>query len=245
MDISKLRKKAKEQQAGIKRQIEDNEQKVPDHAQQVHNPEPIADVPESVTVGPLSKGVFEEQKVEIQDKEVSSKSAASHPVTGENRLIEQKKDELKGYSTDVKEKELLCFKLGDEEYAIELGTVKEIIRVKEITPVPNTSDFVLGITVLRGEIIPVVDLRKRIGLPFLNFTLNTRLIMISFEGAMTGLVVDSIPNVKRVAVESIQSAETVGSIDIRFVAGISTSKGGFTVLLKLDEILKQSDILRA
>ncbi len=245
MDISKLRKKAKEQQAGIKRPIEDNERKAQDLAQQVHNSEHEADITKPVTVGHVPKDVIEKQEVEIQDKEINAKPAENHPVTGEHRLIDQKSNELKKHSTDVKEKELLCFKLGDEEYAIELSTVKEIIRVKEITPVPNTSNFVLGITVLRGEIIPVIDLRKRIGLPFLNFTIDTRLIMISFEGAMTGLVADSIPNVKRVAVESIQSAETVGSIDIRFVSGISTNKDGFTVLLKLDEILKQSDILKA
>jgi purine-binding chemotaxis protein CheW len=229
MDISKLRKKAKEQQAAAHQQAEDKGRSVPVPATPVPEPKPPA----------------VKQEIKLQDNGRSASSAESRPAAEEKPLLELANDELKRYAPDGKDRELLCFRLGGEEYAIDLSTVKEIIRVKEITPVPNTSDFVLGITVLRGEIIPVIDLRKRIGLPFLKFTAATRLIMITFEGTMTGLVVDGIPSVKRVAVESIQSADTVGSVDIRFLAGISTGKGGFTVLLKLEEILKQTDMLKA
>ena len=241
MDISKLRKKAKEQQAAEQLQAGDKEHKVPDHEQLMQAQPPTAGAPVAESQSPKSETSVREQEIKIKDN-----SPAERPFGGEEKpFAELAKDELKKHSPDVQDRELLCFGLGEAEYAIDLSTVKEIIRIKEITPVPNTADFVLGITVLRGEIIPVIDLRKRIGLPFLDFTASTRLVMISFEGAMTGLVVDSIPDVKRVAVGSIQSADMVGSVDIRFLSGISTSEGGFTVLLKLEEILKQSDMLKA
>ncbi len=250
MDISKLRKKAKEQQAGAKQKAAESKQqtpdkqtfdtvlKAPDSGQQIQTPGPSVRVPMPEVRG-------EEPATGIQDTRAGAGAPESGGHAAEGKpFAELAVEELKKYPAETREKELLCFTLEEEEYAIELNVVKEIIRVKEITPVPNTSDFVLGIIVLRGEIIPIVDLRKRIGLPFLNFTQDTRFIMVSFEDTMTGLVVDSIPMVKKVLAESIQSAELVSNVDIKFVAGISTSNGGFTILLKLEEILKQSDMLK-
>lgn len=235
MDISKLRKKAKEQQA-----------KDRDPGSMVRG----AGAGEAEQKGEAgSRKPEHEIKItdhgQLNTEGVNRKTEVPKPEPAEKPLLELAREELKKYPADEKEKELLCFTLANQEYAIELSIVREIIRIKEITPVPNISEFVLGIIVLRGEIIPVIDLRKRIGLPFLGFTPNTRFVMVSFADSLTGLVVDSIPDVKKVSVESIQSAELVGSVDVRFLAGISTSKGGFTILLKLEEILKQSDMFKA
>ena len=224
----------------MQRQAGDKGHAVPDHKPQPQVQPPPAPVPEAREQVPHPEALLREPEIKIQDNDPAERPSGAD----EKPFAELANDALKKHSADVLERELLCFRLGEAEYAIDLSTVKEIIRIKEITPVPNTADFVLGITVLRGEIIPVIDLRKRIGLPFLDFTSSTRLVMISFEGAMTGLVVDGIPDVKRVAAGSIQSADMVGSVDIRFLSGISTSKGGFTALLKLEEILKQADMLK-
>lgn len=238
MDISKLRKKAKEQQSVLKQKAG------------AAGPE-TAEGPEKEPARRVQEPAIDHPVSEESNRESGTgrrEAPAAPPVSpdgaGEKTFVELAREELKDYTQDQKEKELLCFTMEDEEYAIELHLVKEIIRVRDITPVPNTSDFVLGIIVLRGEIIPVINLRKRIGLPFPDFTPNTRFILVSFEGSMTGLVVDNIPSVKRVPVASIQAAELVGAVDIKFVAGISTSKGGFTILLKLEEVLKQSDMLK-
>ncbi len=243
MDIAKLRKKAKQQQTNREHGPGETEQNSPVTADQAQaGRQPAADT------GASSRAAIPEaavQQVEqVRDGTPGGRPAKTDAGAHEKKAPGTATDEPASYAPEHKERELLCFRLGEEEYAIDLSTIKEIIRVKEITPVPNTSDFVLGITVLRGEIIPVIDLRKRIGLPFMKFTPNTRFIIISFEGAITGLVVDTIPSVKRVPVGSVQSADMVGTIDIRFLAGISTSKGGLTVLLKLEEILKQSDMLK-
>ncbi len=253
MDISKLRKKAKEQQAAESRQRAEGSGKglvgttqtpadgVPDtmkNAPSVGEKAPKPTFPPggvSVAV-PVSTG---------QGAGVPAPDSAGGAVQESKPLLELAQEELKKYPAVSGEKELLCFPLGGQEYGIELSSVREIIRVKEITPVPNTADFILGIIVLRGEIIPVIDLRKRIGLSFLGFTPATRFIMVSFAESMTGLVVDSIPDVKKVSVESIQPAELIGTVDVKFITGISTSRGGFTILLKLEEILRQSDMLKA
>jgi purine-binding chemotaxis protein CheW len=244
MDISKLRKKAKEQQAISEQPKEEKlseslkeKQTVSTRIHEEASVEQIENAAETKTISDMQATDVSSSGKDIKPSEVTQSA-------NEVQLLELTKEELKRQSVDVKEKELLCFKLEDEEYAIELGFVKEIIRAKDITPVPNTADFVLGITVLRGEIIPVIDLRKRIGLTPLGFTPSTRLIIVYFEGATTALVVDNIPDVKRVSTGSIQPADKVGSVDVRFLSGISTSNGGFTVLLKLEEILKQSDMLK-
>ncbi len=244
MDIAKLRKKAKQQQADHTPGPEDAGQKSLVSGEQVQAGKTTVPDKERAPRPVLPEATPGQQAVKVQDSTPGHLPPETGAAAEEKPLLELAQDELTKLTPGQKERELLCFRLGEEEYAIDLSTVKEIIRVKEITPVPNTSDFVLGITVLRGEIIPVIDLRKRIGLPFLKFTPNTRFIIVSFEDAMTGLVVDTIPSVKRVHAGSIQSADMVGSIDIRFLAGISTGKSGFTVLLKLEEILKQSDMLR-
>jgi len=252
MDISKLRKKVKQQAADSKRQAADK--KAGESVLQDSAFKPMDQVLQETGAGqqiPEPKKQKSEPRHKEQKKQAekagtqSPKAADSAEATENNKpLLELAGEELKKYPPDNKERELLCFPLAEQEYAIDLSRVKEIIRVKEITPVPNTSDFVLGIVVLRGEIIPIIDLRRRIGLTFLDFNADTRFIMVSFEDALTGLVVDNIPSVKKVPVKSIQSAELVGSVDIKFLAGISTSEGDFTILLKMEEILKQADMVK-
>ncbi len=261
MDISKLRKKAREQQAGESRQkTEDSGRGLESTAQGLS-----AAAPKAVERTPAAGEAGQEAVVRdsgageaVPDTTGQGQGNDSSPERGGTHredvagtvpearpLLELAQEELKKHPEEGKEKELLCFPLGSQEYGIELSSVREIIRVKEITPVPNTADFMRGIIVLRGEIIPVIDLRKRIGLPFLGFTPGTRFIMVSFAESMTGLVVDSIPDVKKVPVESIQPADLIGAVDIKFITGISTSRGGFIILLKLEEILKQADMLKA
>ncbi|MCL4558395.1 MAG: chemotaxis protein CheW [Deltaproteobacteria bacterium] len=277
MDISKLRKKAREQQAGESRQKTEDSGRGPESTVQglpAVAPKAVERTPAAGEAGqgPVVRGSGAGEAVpgaagrgqvpgiqvpvpDTRDRRQGNDSSPERDDThGEDvagsaqearPLLELAQEELKKYPVEGKEKELLCFPLGSQEYGIELSSVREIIRVKEITPVPNTADFILGIIVLRGEIIPIIDLRKRIGLPFLGFTPGTRFIMVSFAESMTGLVVDSIPDVKKVPVESIQPADLIGTVDIKFITGISTSRGGFTILLKLEEILKQADMLKA
>ncbi len=91
--------------------------------------------------------------------------------------------------------ELLCFNLSDEEYAVEINDVREIVKMVDITDVPKTPDFMLGIISLRGVIIPLLDLRMRLGLEACNYNSKTRIIIASADDRKIGMVVDGVTEV--------------------------------------------------
>lgn len=91
--------------------------------------------------------------------------------------------------------ELLCFNLSDEEYAVEINDVREIVKMVDITDVPRTPDFMLGIISLRGVIIPLMDLRMRLGLEACDYNSKTRIIIASADDRKMGMVVDAVTEV--------------------------------------------------
>jgi len=91
--------------------------------------------------------------------------------------------------------ELLCFNLSDEEYAVEINDVREIVKMVDITEVPKTPDFMLGIISLRGVIIPLMDLRMRLGLEACSYNSKTRIIIASANDRKMGMVVDAVTEV--------------------------------------------------
>ena len=91
--------------------------------------------------------------------------------------------------------ELLCFNLSDEEYAVDINDVKEIVKMVDITDVPKTPDFMLGIISLRGVIIPLLDLRMRLGLEACSYNSKTRIIIASADDRKMGMVVDAVTEV--------------------------------------------------
>lgn len=91
--------------------------------------------------------------------------------------------------------ELLCFNLSDEEYAVEINDVREIVKMVDITDVPKTPDFMLGIISLRGVIIPLMDLRMRLGLEACAYNSKTRIIIASADDRKMGMVVDAVTEV--------------------------------------------------
>jgi chemotaxis signal transduction protein len=95
--------------------------------------------------------------------------------------------------------QLVGLKLGDEEYAIDVLKIQEIIRTVEITSVPRTDSFVLGVMNLRGKVIPVVDLRVRFNLDKMDFDKETRIIVVRFESEHIGFVVDEVTEVIRIS----------------------------------------------
>ena len=110
-------------------------------------------------------------------------------------------------ATKVKEAEelrqFISFSVGEEEYGLELLRVKEVIRVREITWLPKAPSFVKGIINLRGDVIPIIDLRDKFGLESREDTAQTRVIVVEMEGRLTGLVVDSASQVVRIPADQI------------------------------------------
>ena len=96
---------------------------------------------------------------------------------------------------DLDRLELLCFNLSDEEYAVEINDVREIVKMVDITEIPKTPDFMLGIISLRGVIVPLLDLRMRLGLEACSYNSKTRIIIASADDRKMGMVVDAVTEV--------------------------------------------------
>ncbi len=90
------------------------------------------------------------------------------------------------------ELQLVVFNLSDEAYGVNIGSVRETIRMQAITQVPRTPDYVEGVINLRGKVIPVVDMRKRFGFPVVEPTKDTRIVVIDIGGSDIGATVDAV-----------------------------------------------------
>jgi len=95
--------------------------------------------------------------------------------------------------------QLISFSMGNEDYGVDIQTVKEVIRFKAITRLPKAPDFVKGVINLRGDIIPIIDLRERFGMEQKEYTDMTRVIVVEVDGRSIGTVVDSVSHVIRIA----------------------------------------------
>lgn len=134
--------------------------------------------------------------------------------------------------------ELLCFKVATEEYAISIMDIKEIIKPREVTEVPRVPEFVRGILSLRGIIIPIFDMRLRLGLPEGERSERERIIVVKRQGGFCGILVDQVVQVVRIAEESVEAAPVVlEGIDRDFVQGIGRVSGRMLILLDMEKVL--------
>ena len=102
------------------------------------------------------------------------------------------------------EQQLVSFDLATESYGVDIGAVREIIRLQEITNVPRTPEFVEGVINLRGKVIPVVDLRKRFGLPVGDQSAENRIVVVDIGGQDIGVIVDAVNEVLRIFTDSVE-----------------------------------------
>jgi purine-binding chemotaxis protein CheW len=147
------------------------------------------------------------------------------------------------------EVQLVTFVLGNEEYGIPIAQIQEIDRLSKITKVPKAADFVEGVTNLRGEVIPVVDTRKRFDLGLRVPDDHTRIIIVDLNGVKTGLIVDSVREVLSLPRGDIAAPpETIQSgIEQQFVSGIGKVDNGKRIifLLNVEEVLPKNQRVRA
>jgi purine-binding chemotaxis protein CheW len=134
--------------------------------------------------------------------------------------------------------ELLCFRVSTEMYAINIMEIKEIIKPREITEVPRVPHFVSGILSLRGIIIPVFNMRRRLGLPPVEGMAKERIVVIKKGEELRGLLVDEVTQVVRVVSSSIEQPPAVlDGVDREFVSGIGRHNGMMLILLNLSTVL--------
>ena len=140
------------------------------------------------------------------------------------------------------EKQLVVFDLADEGYGVDIGSVREIIRMQDITQVPRTPEFVEGVINLRGKVIPVVDLRKRFGFPEADATKDTRIVVVDIGGQDIGVVVDAVTEVLRIGADAVEPPSSViTTADSEYLLGIAKLDDRFITLLDTNKLLLKEE----
>lgn len=138
--------------------------------------------------------------------------------------------------------QIVMFSLGSEEYAIHILKVHEVVRMKEITRVPNSPSYVEGVINLRGSVIPVVNLRRKFGLAGMENNEYTRIMIMDIQGIAMGLVVDSVSEVLRIPSSAFKPAPPMASgISAEFIKGIATLDKRLIILLDMDTLLGRAE----
>jgi len=142
-------------------------------------------------------------------------------------------------SVSTDRKQFLVFKLDTEDYGIDINKITTIIEKDMIIArVPDTPEFVKGVINLRGEIIPVIELRKRFNLPSITDTENTRIIIIRIEDVIVGLIVDEVVEVVMLDDDDIESlANFSNDFSMDYISGAGKVDGRIVTILKLEKLI--------
>jgi len=142
----------------------------------------------------------------------------------------------------------LAFQLGHEEFAIQVLKVREIMGIQDITAVPQTPVYVKGVINLRGKVIPVVDLRLKFGIPEIEYTQRTCIIVVQIQSAegsvsLTGIVVDEVSEAVNITAGEIEDTPDFGDgVATPYILGMAKSKGKVKILLDIDRVLSTQDM---
>ena len=144
---------------------------------------------------------------------------------------------------EIQENQFLTFGIEKETYAIDLLNVMEIIRLIQITPIPETFNFIKGIINLRGKIIPVMDIRMRFSIAEKAYEDRTCIIVVSIKGLEMGLIVDHVSEVLEIPETQIDDMPSVSkTASQRFVRGIGKTDSGVKIILDLDKLLFDEEV---
>lgn len=138
--------------------------------------------------------------------------------------------------------QLVVFWLGKEEFAVFINQVQEIVRLLPITPLPKVPVFIEGIVNLRGNIVPILSMRKKFNLELREQTKDTRIIVVNVEGTMIGMIVDSVSEVLRISKNIIEPAPSlVGNVESEFIHGVANINKRLIILLDLKRVLTKEE----
>lgn len=162
-----------------------------------------------------------------------------------NAVVEIENEALVG--TKAGGDQYLTFILGEEEYGLDILRVQEIRGWHKTTPIPNTPDFVKGVINLRGNIIPIVDLRKKFDMKVIEYTPITVVIVVKVTNddreRIVGVVVDAVSEVYNFQEEEIKATPELGSnIDVNYMRGIASVEDKMIMLLDIDHLLSPDEL---
>jgi purine-binding chemotaxis protein CheW len=137
----------------------------------------------------------------------------------------------------------LTFALAEEEYGLEILKVREIISMSEITSVPKTPPYVKGVINLRGNVIPVIDLRLKFSMDEAPYTDETCIIVVDVNGVEMGIIVDHVSEVLDIAAGDIEDAPEFGAnVDIDFILGMGKADSRVTILLDISKVIAAQEL---
>ncbi len=147
-----------------------------------------------------------------------------------------------------REGKYLTFTLASEDYGIGILKIKEIIGMMPITSVPQTPSHVKGVVNLRGKVIPVVDLRLKFGIPAIDYTERTCIIVVEISGqsgsVKIGIVVDAVSEVLNIKGEDVEDTPAFGArVNTDYILGMAKIGGSVKILLNIDKVLSTQDVV--
>jgi purine-binding chemotaxis protein CheW len=149
--------------------------------------------------------------------------------------------------SDARSGKYLVFHLGEEEFAIQVQKVREIMGVQDITQVPQTPVHVKGVINLRGKVIPVVDLRLKFSMEPKAYDHRTCIVVVQVAGPRgtmwMGVVVDGVAEVLQVASADVEDTPSFGQdVDVPYVLGLAKVKGKVKILLDIDQVMTAGEL---
>ena len=136
----------------------------------------------------------------------------------------------------------LTFQLGEELYGVDILRVQEIKGYTTVTKIPNTPAHIKGVLNLRGTIVPIVELRTKFGMPMIDYTMFTVIVVVVVRDRIMGLVVDSVSDVLNISKQDIQAPPEFGAkVDVSVLTGIGKSGDKLVALLNIDRLLSEDE----
>jgi purine-binding chemotaxis protein CheW len=156
-----------------------------------------------------------------------------------NQLAGQKQEARASASL----RQFLAFTLGSEEYGLDLLQVQELREYEKVTQIANAPAFLKGVINLRGIIVPIMDMRIKLGFPDVSYTEMTVVIILNVRGRTVGMVVDSVSDVINLSEEHMKPAPEMGTaVDADYLIGLGTVDERMIILVDIDRMLSSKDI---
>ncbi len=139
--------------------------------------------------------------------------------------------------------QVVTFTIAEEDFAFDIFKVKEIIRIVEVTKVPKSPDFIEGVINLRGNVIPILDLRKRFHLKPREYDKKTRIIVVEANTELVGFIVDAVLETRSIFESCIEAPPTIvlGGIESEYLKGVAKLEDRLVILLDIGKILSVSE----
>jgi len=136
----------------------------------------------------------------------------------------------------------VTFRLDSETYGINVMQVQEVLRVTEIAPVPGAPDYVMGIINLRGNVVTVLDTRRRFGLPSKEQDDSTRIVVVEADQTVVGILVDSVAEVVELNRSAVESSPNVGNDESsKYIEGVATHESELLILVDINKLLSEDE----